>query len=68
MFHLTFRIESKAGKPIYEYSKYISFNIVDGKVGIVLYDDEKGNNAVVFRISNNLQELHNLIISINNVS
>jgi hypothetical protein len=68
MFHLTFRIESKNGKPIYEYSKYISFNVVDDKVGIILYDDEKGNNAVVFRISNNLQELNNLIISINNIS
>lgn len=68
MFHLTFRIESKNGKPIYEYSKYISFNIVDDKVGIILYDDEKGNNAVVFRISNNLQELNNLIVSINNIS
>lgn len=66
MFHLTFRIESRAGKPIYEYSKYISFNIVDGKVGIVLYDDEKGNNAVVFRISDNLENLNNLISSINN--
>lgn len=68
MFHLTFRIESKTGKPIYEYSKYISFNIVDDKVGIILYDDEKGNNAVVFKISNNLQELNNLLVSINNIS
>jgi len=68
MFHLTFRIESKTGKPIYEYSKYISFNVVDDKLAIVLYDDEKGNNAVVFRISNNLEHLNKLIISINNLS
>ena len=68
MFHLTFRIESKAGKPIYEYSKYISFNVVDDKVGIILYDDEKGNNAVIFRISENLEHLNNLISSINNLS
>lgn len=68
MFHLTFRIESRAGKAIYEYSKYISFNVVDDKVAIVLYDDEKGNNAVVFRISNNLDHLNKLIISINNLS
>lgn len=68
MFHLTFRIESRVGKPIYEYSKYISFNVIDGKVGIVLYDDEKGNNAVVFRISDNLDHLNKLIISINNLS
>jgi hypothetical protein len=68
MFHLTFRIESKKGKPIYEYSKYISFNIVDGKVGVILYDDEKGNNAVVFRISENIDHLNNLISSINNLS
>jgi hypothetical protein len=67
MFHLTFRIESKSGKPIYEYSKYISFNIVDEKVGIILYDDEKGNNAVVFKISNDLQELNNLLGIIKNV-
>jgi len=68
MFHLTFRIESRSGKPIYEYSKYISFNVVDGKVGIVLYDDEKGNNAVVFRISDNVEHLNNLISSINNLT
>jgi hypothetical protein len=68
MFHLTFRIESKAGKPIYEYSKYISFNVVDDKVGIILYDDEKGNNAVIFRISESLEHLNNLISSINNLS
>jgi hypothetical protein len=68
MFHLTFRIESKTGKPIYEYSKYISFNVVDDKVGIVLYDDEKGNNAVVFRISDNIDHLNKLITSINNLS
>lgn len=68
MFHLTFRIESKSGRPIYEYSKYISFNVVDGKVGIILYDDEKGNNAVIFRISENLEHLNNLITSINNLS
>lgn len=68
MFHLTFRIESKTRKPIYEYSKYISFNVVDDKVGIILYDDERGNNAVVFKISNNLQELNKLIASINNMS
>ena len=68
MFHLTFRIESKSGKPIYEYSKYISFNVVDDKVGIILYDDEKGNNAVIFRISDNFENLNNLISSINNLS
>ena len=68
MFHLTFRIESKTGKPIYEYSKYISFNVIDDKVGIILYDDEKGNNAVIFRISDNLDHLNKLIISINNLS
>lgn len=68
MFHLTFRIESRNGKPIYEYSKYISFNVVDGKVGIVLYDDEKGNNAVVFKISENIENLNALITSINNLS
>jgi hypothetical protein len=68
MFHLTFRIESRSGKPIYEYSKYISFNVVDDKVGIVLYDDEKGNNAVVFRISENLDNLSKLITCINNLS
>jgi hypothetical protein len=61
MFHLTFRIEGHNGKPLYEYSKFISFNIVDCKVGIILYDDEKGNNAIIFRISNNLQELNNSI-------
>jgi hypothetical protein len=68
MFHLTFRIESRNGKPIYEYSKYISFNVVDDKVAIILYDDEKGNNAVIFRISNNLEQLYNLILSIDNLS
>jgi hypothetical protein len=68
MFHLTFRIESRSGKPIYEYSKYISFNVIDDKLGIVLYDDEKGNNAVVFRISDNLENLNKLIISISNFS
>lgn len=68
MFHLTFRIESKKGKPLYEYSKYVSFNIIDEKVGIVLYDDEKGNNSVIFKISNNLQELNNFIAGINNFS
>ncbi len=68
MFHLTFRIESKSGKPIYEYSKYISFNVVDDKVGIILYDDEKGNNAVIFRISESLEHLNNFISSINNLS
>lgn len=68
MFHMTFRIESKKGKPIYEYSKYISFNIVDDKLGIILYDDEMGNNSVVFKISNNLQELNNFIKNIINCS
>jgi hypothetical protein len=66
MFHLTFRIESKTGKPIYEYSKYVSFNIDNGKVAIVLYDDEHGNNAVVFRISNNFDNLNNLLIQMTN--
>ena len=33
-----------------------------------MYDDEKGNNAVVFRISDNLDHLNKLIISINNLS
>ena len=37
-------------------------------MAIVLYDDEKGNNAVVFRISNSLDHLNNLITSINNLS
>jgi hypothetical protein len=68
MFHLTFRIENRKSKPLYEYSKYISFNVIDEKVAIVLYDDEKGNNAVVFRISNDKEQLKNLIISINNLS
>jgi hypothetical protein len=68
MFHLTFRIESKNGKPIYEYSKFISFNIVDNKVGIILYDDEKGNNAVVFRISENINLLKIFIINLVNSS
>ena len=68
MFHLTFRIESKKGKPIYEYSKYVSFNVIDAKIGIILYDDEKGNNAVIFKISNNLQELNNFISSISDFS
>lgn len=68
MFHLTFRIESKTGKPIYEYSKYISFNVDNEKVAIVLYDDECGNNAVVFRISNNFENLNNLIVQIGKFS
>jgi hypothetical protein len=68
MFHLTFRIESKNGKPIYEYSKYISFNINNEKVGIILYDDEKGNNAVIFRISENIESLKKLILNIQKLS
>jgi hypothetical protein len=68
MFHLTFRIESKKGIPIYEYSKYISFNIIDDKFGIILYDDEKGNNSIVFKLSNNIEELNNFIQNIINFS
>lgn len=52
LFHLTFRIEGKNKKAIYEYSKYISFNVVDAKIGVILYDDEKGNNAVIFKVNN----------------
>ena len=68
MIHLTFRIESKNGKPIYEYTKFISFNIIDDKVGIILYDDEKGNNAVIFKISNNFENFYKIITSIKNLT
>jgi hypothetical protein len=56
IFHLTFRLEGK-NKSLFEYSKYSSINIDCNKLGILLYENEKCLESIIFKISNNLKKL-----------
>jgi hypothetical protein len=56
IFHLTFRLEGKY-KSLFEYSKYCSINIDCNKLGVLLYEDEKCLESIIFKITNNLKKL-----------
>lgn len=56
IIHITFRLEGKS-KTVFEYSKFLSMNREANKFGFVVYNDSSLSGCIIFKLTNNLDDL-----------